>query len=299
MQLDCINMSREERLGEFLQSNFGVELRGASNQSIAMHPIEATDINVLNKEEEVVKDLRTKGIAFYGLDREEGRRFTNELGSYSMIQIAFPIRNSDGTPQRAFATLTPDGRLAVLGRLSQGSIWVPDNVSPHSRKRSMDDVKIYLSGANQLGTVGEHSPEQKIPIVDPRHLLNAMAEFNTGSHAADVIKSSPEEKRSHVGDIWEQDRKMLPIISAQDSREPDNDLIWTPITILPIYQLSQAAVFITREMVDEESLKRGRLVTSKADKKDALQSLQEMAFATLIMKRKTDELARKIEGKIV
>ena len=300
---EFLKQKPEFTLNKFLNENFGMKVVGAKKIEVPKSPIETVSY-LHDKEQQLVENIEQNGIAAYRLDSKEGMEFTMALGPCSMVKLAFPNN------QQAFATTTPDTsfdsgqlRFAFLGRISDKSLIIPDNLDPLSNRVNKQDVVTYLSGANQLSTVGEHDPTQQIEIVDPRHLLNAMAEFNIGSKATKIIESTKPSERDHIGDTWERNnRSMLPIISAQDVvNNPQNDLVWSPITFTPLFSVKEPekvrfVVVLTPDMLDKQALAKRKLVPIKTDKPDALKSLQEMGFATLLEKgNAVDNLARKVE----
>ncbi len=289
-------------LSKFLKDNFEMKVVGGKKIEEPKSPIERFP-HLHAKEQQLVEKIEQNGIGAYRLDSKEGIEFTTALGPSSMITLAFPNN------ERVFATTTPDTsfdrgtlRFAFLGRISNQSLIIPDNLNPLSDRINKQDVVTYLSGANQLSTVGEHDPTQKIETVDPRHLLNAMAEFNIGSEAAKIIKSTEPSKRDHIGDTWERNnRSMLPNISAQDVNDPKNDLVWAPITFTPLFgvkepEKARLVVILTPDMLDRKALANQKLVPKKADIPGALELIQGMGFVTLLEKKyAVDNLARKVE----
>jgi len=156
-----------------------------------------------------------------------------------------------------------------------------------TRKILMADVEMYLSAANQMATVGDHT----IKGLDPLHLYTAMAESNFGTLGSEVINRFDPKKRPHAGcDLEQRDRRLLPIFSAQDASRPTNDLAWAPLDFTRIAgsrdtQGLPLIVVLDREFVDENALvNQNKIIPKKANNPNALMELQGMGYATLLLK---------------
>lgn len=297
-----------QELDGFLSNKFGLTLMGGRVELPGKSRIEMSPKS-LEKERELVAQIKARKEAKLALNTKDNLEFLMSLGSNSRVTLVLPDRRPQGSPWTVNATLTPDTnlladrlRLAFIGRFKSGRAEVPpqyDPINPNQDKKSID---LYLSAANQMATVGEHVPGQRVSIVDPRHLLNAMAEFNIGSSANTAINSQDASVRPHISDVWERDRGMLPLISAQDFRNPQNDLIWAPITFTPQLSSESSAplgVILTPDILDPVELARDKIVPLKANNPGALEEVQRLGFATLIQKDATDQLARRVEQRLI
>jgi len=295
-------------LDTFLTGNFGLTLAGGKRLEAPISEIDRSP-KLLEKERELIVQLKNTKEAKLPLNSKENIDFVMAMGPHSRVILVLPDRRAQGTPWTAHATLTPDTsrtmdrmRIAFVGRFNGGKADIPSKYDPVNLAQDKKSIELYLSAANQMATVGEHNPSQRISVVDPRHLLNAMAEFNIGSAASGVISSSDPSMRSHISDVWERDRSMLPLISSQDARNPQNDLIWAPITFTPQISSGHAVplgIILTPEVLDPVELARDRIVPLRADNPGALEEVQRMGFATLIQKNMTDSLARRVEQRLI
>lgn len=300
-----------KELDPFLNDEFGLHVQGAPSISqeseIDLHP------NLVTLEQTLLDSLRNhpQHEVAYGLNSRETVEFTIALGSFSMFELLLPIKRSDGRPHSLFATVTPDSnlaegrlRLAFLGRVNNGNVLVPRHLEPNSDSLNIEDVSRYLSGANQLCSfeVKTHEDWEQIPVVDPRHFLNAMAEFNSGSVANDLIEAANPDSRAHIGDTWESERAMMPIISAHDINMPQNDLVWAPISFLPTITSNSGAPFgvkFNEDMLDKGAYVNNKIRLVKADKQGALEDIQRMGFATLVDKDIVANFARRVEQRMI
>jgi hypothetical protein len=309
-------MRNEINLHSFLPEEFGLSIQGGSHIDVEGRDIE-NHPHLLDVEASIVRSIEENGAATVNLTQREGFEFVTGLGKAKLMTLVLGQRNSEGQNYRVFATTTPDTdyaralRFAFLGKfVSQTNLWIPDQLNPlklpwdhlteSQRRIVMDQVTTYLSGSNQLSTVGDHNQGSSISAVDPRHLLNAMAEFNAGSVANRLIEDTDPSSRPHVGDVWETKRDMMRIISANDQSDPRNDLVWDPVTFTPIF--TDKAPFValfTPNLLDEQALLNRKIVPLSANKPGALESLQEMGFATIIGKNGLTPLSQRIEMKIV
>lgn len=315
MQLICIMIE----LDNFLKDKFSLGVVGSSMISVDT-PLDRYP-HLVEYEQRLLEDTsKTDPVIAYGLNKKVGIEFTLGLGNTSVFELVIPGLKSfiTGKPQSMFATITPDsdirtGKLSIayLGKPMGGaSVWVPDHLNPDNinpasdrLEEDMEDVVMYLSAFNQMCTVGEHETSNGISVVDPRHLLNAMAEFNVGSNANNIIKNENPATVAHIGDKWEQKRQMMGLISAQDIKDPENDLIWGPTSPQPITlkttDTARIAIRITGATLDSASFVNDKIRTIKANKKGALEQVQRMGFVTLVKKNQTDNLARRVDQKIV
>ena len=313
-----------EKLNSTLHSNFGLELVGAPDVKAAMTPVER-DPSLAALEQRLVEQLKEKGRATYplitkeGLPSPEGIAFTEALGPYALIQIRHlgaKSPSNPGLPAHAYATVTPDTsytkdtlRIAYIGRKNGQSMWIPSHLEPKSddekarkflieRQISYSDVMMYLSAANQMALVGDHT----IAGLDPQHLMTAMGESNQGTLGSRLIEQAAPEKRAHAGDVLEQqERRMLPVFSAQNPNNIQNDLVWAPLDFTRIMKSSDQKVLplvvvLDREHVDVTALiNENRIVPDRANLPHALEDLQGMGYATLLQKNLTDDLMKHVE----
>ena len=307
-----------QQLNERLQSNFGLQLVGAPEVKAAKTPIERIP-TLAAMEQKLVEQLKQKGRAAYALDTKEGVAFTEALGAYSLIQIrhrgARSPRNP-GLPAQAFATITPDTsftndtlRIAYIGRKDGQTMWIPENLEPWSeeekaqqllkrREIAFADVEMYLSAANQMATVGDHTKAG----LDPQHLMTAMGESNEGTLGFQLIQQVDENKRPHAGDLLEkQERRMIPVFSAQNPRNVQNDLVWAPLDFTRTMKSTDTKMLPLVVVLDMEHLdvaelaNKKRIVPDKVNIPNALVELQGMGYATLLQKKSTDKLMRRVD----
>ncbi len=262
-------------------------------------------------EKRLVDGLRENGRAVYGLDNPEGMDFTMALGPYAKLILVFKQRRETlPTPVTAFGTIAPDSnylsgqlRLAFMARYSGGAFQVPWEYDPDNTLVKPSTIDTYLSAVNELGSVGDHEPSRPVSVADPRHLLTAMSEFNLGSVASSQINSVDVTQRPHVGDVWEANRGMFPIISAQEMGNLENDLVWAPFTVTKKYSRSDSlpfGVMLKPENLDLEALGRGRIVPAKANIPGSLEMIQQLGFATLLTKgNAVDNFKRILERRVV
>lgn len=282
-------------LGRFLRGiDTSLEVQGG--KAVASNRAIEKDSGLLQIEQKIITELKKNGVAGYQLNSSDTVRFTAALGAGAMMTLGFVT--GPNQVLETYATVTPDTtftdpnfpkgklRMAFLGDLKNK--WVPQNLVPKSPKvvRSMKDVTMYLSGANQLFTTGDHNAQMPIKTVEPRHLLSAVGEYNVGSVAFQQFQSLG----THGGDYLERDRKMMPTISAQSPQNATNrvDMIWAPVSVLPVITPDRPPVNIgvrfTLDMVDPIALQKGMLMPLMANAPDALQELQDMSFATLLLR---------------
>lgn len=297
-----------KELSSFLSNNFGLEIQGGQTISHPIRPHE-TMPHLIELEARIAQDILHHGYGYFPLD-QDGITLAQSFGPYSRVQLALPYKQSDGSPVQVFATITPDTdfyqdklTLAFLGRRTRTSVWIPEHLTPFHAQENPTDVMTYLSGANQMSTVGDHEQHQNISIVDPRHLLTAMVEFNAGSHANTLIQHVSPHHRPHAGDTWEeQGRQFLPIVSAQSSSMPENDIVWAPLSFLPAISSTQPTSYVMvcmANQVNQDDLVHSRITPLHANQPGALEALQNQGFATLLQKRMTDNLARRIDDQFV
>ncbi len=262
-------------------------------------------------EKKLVDSLREKGNAVYGLDNPQGMDFTMALGPYAKLILVFNQRRETlPTPVTAFGTIAPDSgylsgqlRLAFMARYGSGGFQVPWEYDPENKLTKPSTIDTYLSAVNQLGTVGNHEASRPVSVADPRHLLTAMSEFNLGSVASSQINAVDTAQRPHVGDVWEANRGMFPIISAQEMGNLQNDLVWAPFTVTRNYSRSDRlpfGVMLRPENLDIEALGRGKIVPVKANIPGSLEMIQQLGFATLLTKgNAVDNFKRSLERRVV
>ncbi len=305
MQLTCIMAQKE--LDTLLQQSLGTDIRGAKTKPFTRDAVDRIPA-FRSKQRELALSLKTHGFAMLALN-PEGIRFTQALGPYGLIRLALPEQAS--SPRQVFATITPDTeysadrlRFAYLGRWDDTGkkLWIPEHVDPASvpNKLSPNDVSLYLSAANQLATVGDHEHGTPIPIVEPRHLLNAIADFAQGSTVHSLLSQIAPGKRSHAGDMWEeQNRSFLPILSPKTPQDLAQrvDPVWVPISVTRTYslhdQLPMAIVF-TPDLVDQNQLYNDKIVPISANIPGALEHLQRMGFATLLQNGMAAHMERRL-----
>ncbi len=218
------------------------------------------------------------------------------LGSFAIVRIAMP--NSDHSISQLYGTTTPrtnidEGELqfTYIGlRVSSksGYKWEspaqidplrPDLVSPA-------DMETYLSGANQLGLVGDHD-NSGIKVSDPRHLINllhGLANPGLSGHWADALESNGQ-------------RKLLTETSAKRIIAPNefgDSLYQDPLNTTPVFtigaeRIPMAIVLAPELMEDIDSLE-----TRRSNKPGSLETLQGMALAARFAQRLGDSLDRAI-----
>lgn len=216
------------------------------------------------------------------------------LGSFALVRVALP--NSDGMPSQLYATTTPrtdidegELQLTYIGLKTptkNGFKWeAPAQIDPlRPDLLSPADMMTYLSGANQLGLVGEHG-SSGIKVSDPRHLINLLHGLgNPGlsGHWADTLESNGQ-------------RRLLTETSTKKIIAPNefgDGLYQDPINTTPVYTIGaeriQMAVVLAPELMqDIDSLE-----TARSNKHGSLEVLQGMALAARFAQRLGDNLDR-------
>lgn len=209
------------------------------------------------------------------------------LGSFALVRLALP--DSDGRPSQLYATTTPrtdidEGELqltyiGIKTPTKNGFKWEapaqidqlkPDLLSPA-------DMMTYLSGANQLGLVGEHG-NSGIKVSDPRHLINLLHGLgNPGlsGHWADALESNGQ-------------RKLLTETSTKKIIPPNefgDGLYQDPLNTTPIYTIGAERIRMAIVLAPELMQDIDALEPVRSDKQGSLEMLQGMALAARFAQR--------------
>lgn len=217
------------------------------------------------------------------------------LGSFALVRLALP--NSDRSITQLYATTTPrtsleegELQLTYIGVSSPlprgGHRWeAPVQLDPlRPDLLSPADLMTYLSGANQLGLVGEHG-NNGIKVSDPRHLINllqSLANPGLGSHWADTLESNGQ-------------RRLLTETSTKKIIPPDqfgDGLYQDPLRTTDVYAIGaeriRMAIILAPELMNDiDSLEPVR-----SNKLGSLETLQGMALAARFAQKLGDQLDR-------
>ncbi len=218
------------------------------------------------------------------------------LGSFALVRIALP--NSDGMPSQLYATTTPrtdidegELQLTYIGLRTptkNGFRWeAPAQIDPlRPDLLSPADMMTYLSGANQLGLVGEHG-NSAVKISDPRHLINllhGLANPGLNGHWADALESNGQ-------------RKLLTETSTKKIIAPNefgDGLYQDPLNTTPVFTIGAERIRMAIVLAPELMQDIDALEPARSDKQGSLETLQGMALAARFAQRLGDNLDRAI-----
>ena len=218
------------------------------------------------------------------------------LGSFALVRLAMP--NADRSVAQLYGTTTPrtsidEGELqfTYIGLRSStpnGYKWeAPAQIDPlRPDLLSPADMETYLSGANQLGLVGEHG-STGIKVSDPRHLINllhGLANPGLSGHWADSLESNGQ-------------RKLLTETSTKKIIAPNEfgeGLYQDPMNTTPIYTIGAERIPLALVLAPELMEDIDALETRRSNKPGSLEALQGMALAARFAQRLGDNLDRAI-----